>query len=197
MAGTSRPVYTSTADGFRTAEEIAALRPMAEPKPRAPRKTTAKPSVSSGIVCFCGVRFSEAQSLEFMLHLRAEVGEDLAVLERLRDRRRKDSRRRYADPVIGARIREQMAEYRRTPEQLARKAEYDRRRREDPAIRERKREQGRQYRSRKKAEGVSVHKALTPEQRERKNALSRQSRARQKAEREAQAADAGALPRHG
>lgn len=64
-----------------------------------PRKAPAKPArgavVTSGIVCFCGERFSEDQALEFMKHLRAELGRDLAILER----QRKRWRERYAaDP---------------------------------------------------------------------------------------------------
>lgn len=43
----SIPRYTSTAEGFRDAKEIAALRPMAEPKPRAPRKARREPMARS------------------------------------------------------------------------------------------------------------------------------------------------------
>lgn len=138
-AATSRPVYTSKADGFRTAEEIAAMRPITEPKPRAPRKAAspALRQVTNGIVCFCGERFGEHQALEFMLHLRAEVG-DLADY---RERRRRPGR-------VAA----------MSPERIETRRERDRRNRErerirmaeDPAYRERVMERRRRDTARKR-----------------------------------------------
>ena len=98
----STPVYTSKAEGFRPAEEIAALRPARENAP----KQRAKPilrEVTNGIVCYCGQRFSEGQALDFMLHLRSEVGNDLAYLERRRAESRERGRRLGADPEWRAR----------------------------------------------------------------------------------------------
>jgi hypothetical protein len=78
-------------------QELASWRPAKEsPKPE---RQTAKPTfraVTTGIACFCGERFGESQALEFMLHLRAEVGENLAQLERFRDSHRRASRK-YAE----------------------------------------------------------------------------------------------------
>ena len=99
------PVYTSKAEGFRPAEEIAALRPIPEPKPRRKRKTELR-QVTNGIVCFCGERFGESDALDFMLHMRAEVGEDLAVLETSESASNAAARRRYStDPEYRERQR--------------------------------------------------------------------------------------------
>lgn len=92
----SIPRYTSTADGFRTAEEIAALRPVAPARPRSPREKTEKREVTSGIVCFCGERFSEDRALEFMLHLCAEAGNVLRWYEL-----RLEYTRRWRDRIKG------------------------------------------------------------------------------------------------
>lgn len=162
---TSIPRYTSKAEGFRTAEEIEAMRPMAEPRPRAPRKAPnpGLRQVTSGIVCFCGERFGEHQALEFMLHLRAEVGEDLAALERRRARDRERRRENRTDPVR----RELEAAYMR---------EWRARKLADPEYREYRREQKNTARRKLRAD---------PEYRERENAADRERRARKKAEREA------------
>ena len=111
---TSVPRYTSRAEGFRTAEEIEALRPIAEPKPRAPRKAgnPALRQVTNGIVCFCGERFGESQALEFMLHLRAEVGEVLEWRERKLRQDRERYAARYADPEFRQLQRERDRDYR-------------------------------------------------------------------------------------
>lgn len=140
----STPVYTSTAEGFRDEKFINSLRRPAEPKPRAPRKAPVKRVASSEIMCFCGERFQLSQAREFMIHLRAEVGEDLATLERWRKGSRESQRRlRREDPGYVARQREYMrkryaanperererqAEYRKDPAFLKRKREYDRKR---------------------------------------------------------------------
>jgi hypothetical protein len=89
---------TSSAERTLDARDLAAMRPVVQPA-RKP-KTASRPAlreVTSGIVCFCGERFGEAQALEFMLHLRAEVGEELGVLRRLRTRSNDYRRRRYAE----------------------------------------------------------------------------------------------------
>jgi hypothetical protein len=133
---TSKPVYTSTAEGFRDAKEIAGLRAIPEARPRAPRKAPVKRAVSSGIVCFCGERFAESQALEFMLHLRAEVGEVLEWRERFLTQNRL-AVRRYRDENI-ERVREQRERQSRLSQ--------------DPEWRKRKAEAERQRYARKKAE---------------------------------------------
>jgi len=104
-------------------------------RPRKPRSAPVLREVTSGIVCFCGERFGESQALEFMLHLRAELGETLKwVAERKqyqRERQLRPARREY--------MRTYQREYQRsrranlTTEQrakeLERNREADRRRR--------------------------------------------------------------------
>jgi hypothetical protein len=156
----SVPRYTSKAEGFRTAEEIAAMRPVAAPKPRALRKAgnPGLRQVTNGIVCFCGERFGEAQSLEFMLHLRAEVGEHLARAERLRAYSRNYHKEHSTDPEW-----RKARSVRETARAAARKAT-------DPEWAERRRAQQRESDRR---------------HREERNARRRERRAREKAEREA------------
>lgn len=92
------------------------MRPMAEPKPRAARKGAgpALRQVTNGIVCFCGERFGESQALEFMLHLRAEYGEELGILERRRKYEREYwPRRRREDPEYLERERNYQRDYQR------------------------------------------------------------------------------------
>lgn len=146
----SIPRYTSTAEGFRDAKELAALRPVRENTPRS-RKPRVLREVTSGIVCFCGERFGEAEALEFMLHLRAEVGEVLAWREHVL------GSRRIAN-MTPAEIEQQRARKRAenmTPEQLERKNALKRaaaqRRRSDPEYRERENARHRDCRARKKA----------------------------------------------
>lgn len=94
---TSKPVYTSKAEGFRLEAEIEALRPIPTPKPRKPRSASALREVTSGIVCFCGERFWEGEGENFLRHLRDEVGEDLAMVQRLKARYKRHNDKR--DPV--------------------------------------------------------------------------------------------------
>jgi len=173
MAG-STPVHTSKAEGFRSAEEIAALRPMIESAPR-PRKPTVLREVTNGIVCFCGERFGEAEALEFMLHLRAEYGEDLVKLERARAWHREYMRnRRATDPEFAERVRAQgrVSHQRRMadPETRARvneraNARFKERCATDPEYRERAKEQRRETKRRLRAD---------PERRERARARERE-----------------------
>jgi hypothetical protein len=170
----SVPRYTSTAEGFRDAKELARLRPVKANAPR-PRKPAGKPAVvASGIVCFCGERFSEAQSLEFMKHLRAEVGRDLALVNR---------RRAY--------YREWMKEYSKRPGVRERATERERERiATDPEYRERRhaaaRERSRNPEVRARANERKRERIATdPEYRDRVYAQNRASAARKKAEREA------------
>lgn len=151
---TSRPVYTSKAEGFRTAEEIEAMRPVAAPKPRAPG-TASNPrlrQVTNGIACFCGERFGEHQALEFMLHLRAEVGDVLKWREHTLSRERIKNRERNKDPEYRRRKRESQRERMKDPEYRERQLERMREYRKDPQNLKRKRELDREYRARKKAE---------------------------------------------
>lgn len=175
---TSTPVYTSTAEGFRDAKEIAGLRAIPEARPRAPRKQAEKRVVSSGMVCFCGERFSEAQALEFMKHLRAEVGGELAVLERVRAAHRvanmsaeQRNRKRSGDRI------ENMSSERITRKRERNREHFRDRYADDPEYRERKLESGRKYRN-------------DPENLARKAAKQRERYARKKAERE----EAGTMP---
>ena len=129
---------TSGPERTLTQRELAAMRPAAAvARRRQPSGIPALREVTSGIVCFCGERFGENQALEFMLHLRKEVGEDLAQLESYRAAQREYSRRyreKYPDRIQERyrKIRDQgkLAEYnRRYIEKLGRD-EYNRRRRE-------------------------------------------------------------------
>lgn len=175
---TSRPVYTSKAEGFRTAEEIAAMRPIADPKPRAPRKpgNPALRQVTNGIACFCGERFGESQALEFMLHLRAEVGGELAWAADKRRRMRESYHRYIRQPESHERRLQYEAERRQRPSRRERKREYDRKRAADPVIRERRLKQKREYEAKRRQD---------PARRERQREYERQYRARKKAGREA------------
>jgi hypothetical protein len=148
---TSTPVYTSTADGYRDAKEIAALRPVAPAKPRAPRKRSAPISVSTGIVCFCGERFSEAQSLEFMKHLRAEYGEVLEWRERTLTRGREAHRTRYADAEYRERANARRRERWASDPSLLEKQRASRKP-ITPEQRDRHNARGRERRARQKAE---------------------------------------------
>ena len=131
---------TSSATRTMDQREIAALRPAAAP-PARPRKAPAPArQVTSGIVCFCGERFAESQALAFMLHLRAEVGADLARLERQREYYRERDRERRKDPEWRERANERRNERRKE-------------RRKDPEYRARMNE--RQL-ERRKANGVTV-----------------------------------------
>src|SRR6266705_1062633 len=90
--------HTSSPERTLEQRDLESLRPARENAPR-PRKPSVLREVTNGIVCFCGERFGESQALEFMLHLRAEVGEVLAEheqkLELIRERAsRKRERRR-------------------------------------------------------------------------------------------------------
>ena len=191
-------------------KDLAALRPAAPPRPRKPRTAPPLREVTSGIVCFCGERFGEAQSLEFMLHLRAEVGEDLALLDRWRRSRREGQRRRLSDPEYRARHvaqgnksrRERMAdpEYRARvnaqrrermadPEKRARKNTQNRERLADPEVRARKNAQEREKRAadpekraRKNTQRREQRRAADPELREQENAQRRERYAGKKAE---------------
>lgn len=153
---TSKLVGTSSSTRTLDQRDLAALRPMPAPRPRAPRKATEKRVVSSGIVCFCGERFAESQALEFMLHLRAEVGSDLKVAESLRRRHREERRRISADPERAARRRERdrkrQARLMEDPEYRARQRAIQNAARADPEIRKRRAEAERDRKRRKKAE---------------------------------------------
>ena len=84
---------TSGPERTLTQRELAAMRPAVETPRRQPRRVASRSEVTSGIICECGERFSEAQALEFMRHLRAEFGEILNWAARERERRRRDVRR--------------------------------------------------------------------------------------------------------
>lgn len=95
----ARLVHSTSADRTRDAEEIASLRPVTVAKGPRSRPARRPTEVANGIVCFCGQRFTEAQALAFMLHLRAEVGEVLEWRAEVRRRGREYQRnRRATDP---------------------------------------------------------------------------------------------------
>jgi len=91
-------------------------------KPRRPRSAPVLREVISGIVCFCGERFSEGQALEFMLHLRAEVGDTLSWAAHQRELKRA-SVRRYRQRNID-KIQEYEKKRMQDPETRARKLAY-------------------------------------------------------------------------
>jgi hypothetical protein len=148
--------------------QVSAVSPLAgaidgtpKAQPRRPRPAPVLREVTSGIVCFCGERFGEHQALEFMLHLRAEVGEHLEKLERWRESYRQSHRRLREDPewrerdkaqkrAYTARPEVQAAQraYRRTPEYRARQRAHNRARRQDPEYRARENAQKAEYRRR-------------------------------------------------
>jgi hypothetical protein len=159
MAG-SRLVGTSSAERTLDQRDLSSLRPARENAPR-PRKPTVLREVTNGVVCLpehggkpCGRRFGEHQALDFMLHLRAEVGEDLTVLERWRERQRKQRNRRYAtDPEVRRKKSErERARYHNDPDYRERVLAQQRTRKLTPEQRAAKTEYQRQYRARKKAE---------------------------------------------
>lgn len=85
----SRLAGTSSSTRTLGTRDLMALRPAREsPRRQRARAKGPRREVTSGIACFCGERFAESQALEFMLHLRAEVGDELQVLERRRARAR-------------------------------------------------------------------------------------------------------------
>jgi hypothetical protein len=143
------------------------MRPAAPAKPRTPRKQAEKRAVTGGIVCFCGERFTESQALEFMLHLRAEVGEVLEWRRNFKERHRKSCR--------GYRQRR----WREDPEFRAKETA----RTTSPEANEKRRER---YALLRSTPGYQPRKRkpLTDEQRERRNERRRERRAREKAERE-------------
>lgn len=164
MSAGSRLVGTSSSERTLDERELSSLRPAKQNAPR-PRKPTVLREVTKGIACFCGERFGEHQALEFMLHLRAEVGDDLAYLEGIRSYRK-------------ARWEQIRQNPQRAAQERARVAESARRRRSDPEARER---ENARRRSRRRSD---------PEYRERQNArvraADRRRRARKKSEREAE-----------
>ena len=90
----------SSAERTLDARTLAAMRSVAQRKGRQRRADPQSlvREVTSGIVCFCGERFSEDRALEFMLHLRAEYGEVLEWQEKVRESWRRSQRRFTADP---------------------------------------------------------------------------------------------------
>lgn len=165
---TSRLVGTSSSTRTLDQRDLAALRPMPAPRPRASRKQPERRAVANGIVCFCGERFAESQALEFMLHLRAEVGEVLMW----RDRQRAYFLKRNKRPETYEYIRE----YVRRPEVRERRRAYLQR----PEVAERRRERQRGYNHQWRMQ----RQQEDPEWRERENAKARERYARRKAERE-------------
>ncbi len=172
--------HTSSSERTLEQRDLEVMRPARENAPR-PRKPSVLREVTTGIVCFCGERFGEQQALEFMLHLRAEVGEVLDWRER-KLRQKRESRRRVETPEKRARKREhdRLIQRRRMqdPEKRARHNEQaalsQRRRMQDPEYRARRNEQHRLSMQRR---------AQDPEKRARRNEQERRRRARRKAER--------------
>ena len=163
----SKLVGTSSSTRTLDERDLAALRPAIEvPLRDRRRKPAALREVTSGVVCFCGERFGEHQALEFMLHLRAEVGEYLTRIERRRTVDRETARRRMADPATAEKVR-------------ARHRESERRRRQDPEYAERVNAHAREWwanRTPGQAERIRERQRaanLTPEQLERRRARKR------------------------
>ena len=151
---------TSSTSRTLCQRELAALRP-AVPGPARPRKAPVPAAqVTSGIACFCGERFALAQALEFMIHLRAEVGADLARLERQREYYRERDRERRKDPEWRERERERDRERWKDPEWRARKRERDRELRKDPEYRARMNEY---QRERRRAKREAAQRAAAPD----------------------------------
>jgi hypothetical protein len=99
-------------------------------RPRKPRSAPVLREVTSGMMCFCGERFPESRALEFMRHLRAEVGEKLDWADRVREKTRQREMRyrnkRYAeDPEYRERAKARARErYRRIQADPVRHREY-------------------------------------------------------------------------
>ena len=132
LAGTSSNARTLDTHG------LAALRPAAPRTRRTPRATSPAPEVSRSIACFCGQVFGEDQAIAFMLHLRAEVGDDLRLLAnvrrwrtttatrqayRVRQARRHRERRRAEEAARRDSPAGEAARTRRNERQRARRAE--------------------------------------------------------------------------
>lgn len=180
----SRLVGTSSAERTLDQRDLSSLRPARENAPR-PRKPSVLREVTTGIVCFCGERFGEHQALEFMLHLRAEVGEVLDWRERTLTRKRELQRQMRADPE-------------RWERELVKAREYWQRRHADPQYRERELAKGREYQRQRYAdpqyrERLNARRrelraeriATDPQYREREKARRRERHQKEKAEREA------------
>jgi hypothetical protein len=150
----SRLRGTSSATRTLTARELAAMRPGAVPKERAPRRPREAPGIERSIACFCGEVFAEGQAVEFMLHLRAEVGDDLRLLAKVRQWRRNTTSRpeyrararaararKLADPAVREERNRRERERRAAdPGHAERRREYERSRAADPGYRGRRNE---------------------------------------------------------
>jgi hypothetical protein len=117
---TGGSVLRGHSSGVRTldAADLAAMRPQAPPRrrsrsrtaaPAAPPVPRASETVAAGVMCFCGQRFGPDQAVEFMIHLRAEVGEDLRQLDRFRENRRRSESTPARKAAKAAQAREKYA----------------------------------------------------------------------------------------
>lgn len=91
---------TSSSTRTLTARDLAAMRPdRTGARQRRPAERAREASAAvRGVVCLCGRPFGEDEAVEFMLHLRAEVGADLRLLAKVRQwRRRTVSRPEYRE----------------------------------------------------------------------------------------------------
>jgi len=139
-------------------EDLAAMRPALPPRPRKARakmpqrvSAPAEP-VTVSVQCFCGRVFEQADAVEFMRHLREEVGDSLEELARIRRwrkattsspeyRQRSAARkreRRATEPGFAERLNAAQRERRQRPEVKAARREYEASRRADPQWRERR-----------------------------------------------------------
>ena len=175
--------------GNKLPEQVSAISPLHEAidgsrrtvQPRQQHRSRSRSAlreVTSGIICFCGEQFSETQALEFMLHLRAEVGADLQTLKKMRtDNAAYMRRKRASDPewraaknaATRARYLAKMAG---DPEwaaaERARKREQFKKRYANPEVRAQRKIYAREYDRKLRAD---------PEYNERRNARRRQLRA--------------------
>ena len=176
----SRLVGYSSSDRTLDARDLASLRPARANTPRKKAKPVRR-EVTSGIVCFCGERFSEDRAL------RAEVGEVLEwrekILARARGGAAKQRERMRSDPALRAKRNER--ERRRYAERMA-----------DPELRGKRNERDRQRRAAVSSEGRANRNEIErqyrremfaePERRARRNEYHREYqrayRARKKAE---------------
>lgn len=113
----------------KLSEHVSAVSPLGEAIDGAPRAGPRKPrsapvlrEVTSGIVCFCGEQFTEAQAIEFMRHLREEFAYDLEVLDRTRARWRRDNQKQMDKPE--QRERHRIRDNARHRERYAKDAAY-------------------------------------------------------------------------
>lgn len=139
-------------------QDLAAMRPSLPPRPRKarakmpPRVSAPAEPVTVSVRCFCGQVFEQADAVEFMRHLRDEVGDSLEELARIKRWRRtttsspeyrerantRKRERRSAEPGFAEKLNAAQRERRKQPQAQAARREYEAGKRADPQWRERR-----------------------------------------------------------